>query len=191
MITGARRGEIAGLKWDVVDWEKSRIHICRSILYSTDIGIYEDTPKTPESNRYVSLPAESMEILKDYREWYFQQAFKYGDQWHNTGFLFFRESPGHIGEPMNPDGITAYLSDFSEKYDLPHINPHAFRHTQASILYFNGVDAVSISKRLGHAKVSTTCDIYAHIMKSADERSAEVVANAILRPKNIDIKKAE
>jgi integrase len=156
LITGARRGEIAGLKWDVVDWNKNRIHICREILYSADIGVYEDTPKTSESDRYITLPAETMELLKEYREWYFKQALKYGDRWHNTNFLFFQEKSGNEGEPMNPDGITAFLNRFSKRYDLPHINPHAFRHTMASILYFNNIDSVSISKRLGHSKVSTT-----------------------------------
>lgn len=191
LITGARRGEIAGLKWDVVDWSKNRIHICRTILYSRDIGIYEDTPKTSESDRFVTLPVETMELLKEYRKWYFEQALKYGDKWHNTNYLFFQEKSGNEGKPINPDSITSYLSDFSAKYNLPHINPHAFRHTQASILYFNGVDSVSISKRLGHSKVSTTSDIYSHIIKEADERSAECIADVILRAKHIDIKKNE
>ena len=40
----------------------------------------------------------------------------------------------------------------------------------ASMLYFNGVDSVTISKRLGHAQVSTTADIYAHVMEEADQK---------------------
>lgn len=52
----------------------------------------------------------------------------------------------------------------------------------ASILYFNGEDSVSISKRLGHSKVSTTTDIYSHIIKQADEQNADLIADAILRP---------
>ena len=89
----------------------------------------------------------------------------YGDQWHNTGYLFFQEKASNAGKPMHPDTLNDWLSEFSKRYDLPHINPHAFRHTMASILYFNNVDSVSISHRLGHSKISTTTDIYSHIME--------------------------
>lgn len=182
LITGARRGEILGIKWNCVDWNANRIHICRNILYSSDIGIYEDTTKTEQSDRYVTLPIETMELLREYRKWYLLQARMYGDQWHNTGFLFFQEKASNAGKPMHPDTLNDWLSKFSKRYELPHINPHAFRHTMTSILYFNNVDSVSISKRLGHSKVSTTADIYSHIMKEADKQSAECIANVILRP---------
>ena len=48
---------------------------------------------------------------------------------------------------------------------IPRINPHSFRHSQASLLFFSGKDSITISKRLGHAKVSTTTDIYSHLCK--------------------------
>lgn len=87
------------------------------------------------------------------------------------------------GLPTHPDSITGWLNKFSEKYNLPHINPHAFRHTHASILYFSGVNSITISKRLGHAKVSTTTDIYSHIIKQSDEQASECVADVFLRSK--------
>ena len=54
-------------------------------------------------------------------------------------------------------------------------------HTMASMLYFNGVDSVSISKRLGHAQVSTTANIYAHVMEEADQKSAEILSDIFLK----------
>ena len=178
---------MCGLKWDVIDWKNNQIHICVNLLYAPDWGIYEESTKTEESDRFVTLPQETMELLKEYRKWYLLQMREYGDQWHFTNYLFFQEKTGNVGKPMHPDTVNTYLDSFSEKYGLPHINPHAFRHTHASILYFNNVDSVSISKRLGHSKVSTTSDIYSHIIKEADSRSAECIANAILRPKQIDL----
>ena len=40
LITGARRGEVLGLKWNAVDFTGNRIHICNNILYSPDIGVF-------------------------------------------------------------------------------------------------------------------------------------------------------
>lgn len=177
LITGCRRGEVMGLRWDRVDFANSKIKIDTNLLYSAKRGIYEDTTKT-DTVRFIKLPPETMELLRQYRLWYLELKLKNGDRWHDTGFLFVKDN----GEPMIPDGITAWLSKFSKRHDLPHINPHAFRHTMASILISSGKDVVAVSKRLGHAKVSTTTDIYSHIIMEADEQASECLADVMLRP---------
>ncbi len=177
MITGARRGEILGLKWDKVDFERNQIYICNNIGYSPDIGVFEGTPKTEKSKRYVALPAETMQLLKKYRAWQAQERLRLGGYYQDQGFIFARDD----GRPMHPDSVGTWLTKFSKRHSLPHINPHAFRHTMASMLYFNGVDSVSISKRLGHAQVSTTANIYAHVMEEADQRNADILAEVFLK----------
>lgn len=177
LITGCRRGEVMGLRWDRVDFANNKIKIDTNLLYSAKRGIYEDTTKTG-TVRFIKLPTETMELLRQYRRWYWELKIKNGDRWQDTGFLFVKEN----GEPMIPDGITAWLSEFSKRHNLPHINPHAFRHTMASILINSGKDVVSVSKRLGHAKVSTTTDIYSHIIMEADEQASECLADVMLRP---------
>lgn len=177
LITGARRGEVLGLKWSEVDFDRNQIHICNNILYSPDCGIYEDTPKTATSNRYVTLPAETMQLLRQYRVWQNEERLRLGEYYQYQGFVFTQEN----GRPMHPDSVTSWLSKFSKRHGLPHINPHAFRHTMASMLYFNGVDSVSISKRLGHAQVSTTADIYAHVMAEADQKNADILSDIFLK----------
>ncbi|SDA16345.1 Phage integrase family protein [Ruminococcus sp. YE71] len=186
MVAGARRAEICGLKWDAVDWENCRIYIHINLLYSPEIGVYEDTPKTEYSERYIKLPQESMELLHEYQKWYEDMKSAYGDRWHDTNFLFFQEKVGNEGKPMNPDTVTRFLDEFSEKHNLPHINPHAFRHTMASVMCYNRIDPVSISRRLGHSKVSTTTDYYSHMLKDADDISAETIADVMLRRKPPD-----
>ena len=177
LITGARRGEILGLKWHEIDFDTNKIHICNNILYTPDRGIYEDTPKTATSNRYVSVPAETMQLLKQYKAWQSAERLRLGEYYQNQDFVFAQDN----GQPVHPDSVTDWLSKFSKRHSLPHINPHAFRHTMASMLYFNGVDSVSISKRLGHAQVSTTANLYAHVMAEADQRNADILAGVFLK----------
>lgn len=177
LITGARRGEVLGLKWCAVDFAGNRVHVCNNVLYSPDVGIYEGTPKTATSDRWVTLPAETMQLLRQYRAWQNAERLRLGEYYQDQGFLFAQDD----GKPMHPDSVTDWLAKFSKRHGLPHINPHAFRHTMASMLYFNGVDSVPISKRLGHAQGSTTANIYAHVMEAADKKNADILANVFLK----------
>ena len=170
LVTGCRLGEIVGLKWEKVNWENNQILIDKTLQYTPDLGIYESTPKTKNSIRYINLPNEMMALLKKYQLW----------QADAQGFVFTNNK----GSCLNPGTVSGWLRTFSKKHNLPYLNAHAFRHTQASILFFHGIDAVSISKRLGHAKVSTTTDIYSHVMNESEAKISSCVANVIYNTKS-------
>ena len=178
IVTGCRRGEIAGLKWDKVDLEEGRIKIDRALLITPSKGVYEDTTKT-EDTRFLRIPAETVQLLKQYRAYQWELQLKNGDRWQNSGYVFTTDD----GSCMRPDTITAWLSDFSKRRDLPHINPHAFRHTVASVLIANGTDVVTVSKQLGHANVNTTESFYSHIIEESKAQAAECLADVMLRRK--------
>lgn len=177
LVTGARRGEIGGLEWSCIDMAKKTIRVDKQLSYAPDRGVYLSEPKTASSKRIISVPEETIAMLKEYRKWQIEQRLKMGDLWHETNLVFTQED----GRAMHPDSITGWLNKFSKRNNLPHLNPHAFRHTMVSLLYFSGMDPVTISKRVGHSQVSTTSDVYAHIMQKADAKAAETIADAVLR----------
>lgn len=177
LITGCRRGEVIGLKWSAVDFTYNRIHIENNVLYTVERGIYEDTPKTEESIRWISLPQQTMDLLQAWKDKQDADIKEREKFYQNNGFLFCRDD----GQAMHPDTVTDWMDKFAKRHNLPHINPHAFRHTMASMLYFNHADSVSISKRLGHAQVSTTQNIYSHIIEEADKQNADLLANIFLK----------
>ncbi len=177
LVTGARRGEIGGLEWSCIDMTKKTIRIDKQLSYAPDRGVYLSEPKTASSKRIISVPEETITMLKEYRKWQLEQRLKMGELWYETDLVFTQED----GRAMHPDSITGWLNKFSQRNNLPHLNPHAFRHTMVSLLYFSGMDPVTISKRVGHSQVSTTSDVYAHIMKKADAKAAETIADAVLR----------
>lgn len=177
-ITGCRRGEILGLRWKDVDFVNAKLHICNNLLYASDIGVYQNKPKTKESNRWIVVPRQTIELLEDWEKLQKSDAESKGEFFKNPdGYIFTSDN----GSPLHPDGITSWLDRFAKKNNLPHINPHKFRHTMASMLIYNHVDLVSVSKRLGHSRASITTDIYSHVLDEADKQNAEILENVFLK----------
>ena len=171
VYTGGRRGEVLGLKWEHIDFKRNRIHIVNNSLYSADIGIYEETPKTKKSTRWISMPVFVMDLLKEYKAWQEQEAERLAGYWQESGYVLTKDN----GQPMHPDSVSDRLKKIEEKYKLPHLNAHAFRHSYVSALIFAGVDTVSIAASVGHSKTSTTENIYGHVFAEAEERNAAVI----------------
>lgn len=179
LTSGCRRGEALGLKWEDVSFAYNRIHICRNVLYTQDRGVYVDTPKTENSTRYITLPADIMSALRKHKEWQNNERMRLGLYYENQDYVFTQEN----GSPLHPCSVTSWMTKFSKRHDLPHLNAHGFRHTMASMLIYNGVDPVTVSHRLGHDQVSTTTNIYSHMIADADSRSADMIAE-LLNTKN-------
>lgn len=176
IITGCRRGEIMGLKWSKVNLDAGRLKIDNNLLYSKERGIYDGSPKTGQV-RFVTIPKETVSLLKQYRAEQSQLKLLNGDRWNDTGYVFTRDD----GRPMFPSSPTAWLDGFAKRHGLPHINPHAFRHTMTSLLINQGTDVVTVSKRLGHSRTSTTTDLYSHVIQEADAQASEQIADVMLR----------
>ena len=179
IATGARRGEIAGLKWKNVDFENGSIRIDCALLYGSKTGVYEETPKTSAGYRTIGVPDEVMDLLHRYRVEQNKLKLRMGTDWEQTDYIFTNET----GQYVHPCTFSRWPNRFAEKYGLPHINPHALRHTQASVLYQNNVDPVTISRRLGHSRVSTTQDIYCHLLEQADNTARDAIGNVLFGEK--------
>ena len=178
IVTGCRRGEIMGLKWEKVDFENSRVKIDRALVSSKSKGVFEETTKTSDI-RHLSLPRETMNLLRQHKREQLRLQLANGDRWIHTGYVFTQDN----GDHMNPDSITGWLKDFSTRHGLPHINPHAFRHTVASVLLANGTDIVTVSKQLGHASITTTENFYSHIIEENKAKAADCIADVLIRKK--------
>ena len=178
LVTGCRRGEIMGLKWEKVDFKENRVKIDRALIVSPSKGVYESTTKTSDT-RYLNLPAETMALLRKHKLEQLRLQLANGDRWIDTGYVFTQDS----GDHMNPDSVTGWLRDFSKRHNLPHINPHAFRHTVASVLLANGTDIVTVAAQLGHASASTTENFYAHIIEENKAKASQCIADVLLRKK--------
>lgn len=179
VVTGCRRGEIYALKWENVDFASGRIKIEHSLNYLPHVGVYEGETKT-SNTRYISLPQETVSLLRRYRAWQAERRLSEGDQWIESGYVFTAKNGGH----KNPASFNGILRNFCIRHGLPAINPHTFRHTAASILLSNGIDVLTVSKMLGHAAPSTTLNVYGHAVEEAKRKAAECISDTILKKKN-------
>ena len=77
--------------------------------------------------------------------------------------------------PPSPNALSAAWADFAARTGMPEVTFHALRHTHASQPIDQGVDIVTISKRLGHEKPDITLRVYAHLFKKDDSKAAAAI----------------
>lgn len=182
--TGCRRGEAMGLKWESVDLASGVITIERALLYSAKRGVYEGPPKNGKS-RTIKISPETLALLKQYRAGQMELRLANGDRWVDSGYVFTRDN----GDRMNPDSVTDWLRKFSATNGLPHIHPHAFRHTAASTMIASGVDLVTTANELGHSNATTTAAIYAHQISEAKAKANEARSSVFHHRRETENKK--
>ncbi len=174
--SGMRRGELLGLEWKDIHWDSCTVTIRRNSVYLSERGTYTETPKTRKSVRTIKLPQETFDMLQQYRAWQSRQRLKLGDKWQEYDRLFTT----WCGEPMNPSTLTGWFTDFARKIGLPEgTTLHSLRHTNASLMIATGTNIRTVSARLGHAQTSTTTDIYAHVIQSADAAASDAIASIV------------
>jgi integrase len=152
VLTGMRRGELLGLKWEDVDLEGSRIHVRRSLWRGKLI-----TPKSRRSRRAIDMAPTLKAALAR-----LPSRFK--------AELVFA-SPD--GQPIDPDNFMK--RDWARalrRANLRRIRFHDLRHTYASLLIAQGAHPKYIQAQLGHASIQTTLDRYGHLMPQIHEAEA-------------------
>jgi len=170
LLSGLRRGELAGLRWQDVDSENQTITINQTSNYLPKRGVYVDTPKTANSNRPLRLSRSAFLLLQEYKHWQDAQREKLGDAWEDQdGRVFTTDS----GAPLFPDSISQWFTKFIKRSGLPKVTVHSLRHTYASLMIAEGTPLVAVSHQLGHVQASTTANIYAHVIKSAEAKAAQ------------------
>jgi len=170
LLSGLRRSELLGLRWSDIDWKRHLIYIRQTHHYSVRKGCYDDTTKSHTSRRPLKVSNSAFVLLEVYREWQDHQRELLGDAWEDQDSRIFTTD---AGAPMHPDSVSKWFSDFIKRSGLPKVTVHSLRHTYASLMIFDGIPLVTVSHQLGHAQTSTTANIYAHVVASAEAMAAQ------------------
>lgn len=172
LLSGLRRAELLGLRWQDIDLDTGVLHIVQTSNYVSGTGVYVSTPKTEDSTRFLRVSRTAILMLLEYKAWQDDMKAKVGDAWEGTDDRVFTNE---VGRPIFPTSLTQWMGKFIKRTGLPSSSVQSLRHTYASLLIADGTPVVVVSNNLGHAQVSTTSDIYSHIISSAEAKAVEVM----------------
>ena len=162
IFTGARQGELVGLKFSDVDFFNSKITISRSAYKLKGEPVKTKPPKSNKT-RIVSINSSCLELLKQLFAWHKQEAERLGSQWVGGDWVFTQWN----GEIMHPQTPSRQFDKFLKHNNIAHQKFHSLRHTSATLLLYNGTDLKTVQSRLGHADFTTT-NKYLHLVEQAD-----------------------
>ncbi len=185
LLCGFRKGETLALCWEDIDFERREISITKSIG-RTETGFHCKEPKNHASVRRVPLPDILYDMLEKYQEEYDLLARNLGREWQGDGSLFIRSDGRRMGHTTTYQHFVRHLSHYNQwvkenpdialsqdMEKLPVIPLHGLRHSCATLLNYLEVNMVDISRYLGHARCSTTMNLYAHSFEEQKRRASE------------------
>ncbi|WP_158679825.1 site-specific integrase [Deinococcus sp. NW-56] len=196
LSVGLRRGEVMGLAWDCVDFDRGVLRIRRQLVQSKGGVKLEEELKTKASRRDVHMPDSLRVALLAHRERQHAERRRMGSAWIETNAVFATE----LGNWTSPDNLNRALESViawsrpgkgktgqggvgaaklarlqalvGEEGGLPDLTPHDLRHTFATLALRLKVPVEVVSKKLGHARVSITLDIYRHVLDNEQREHA-------------------
>jgi integrase len=174
-LSGMRRGEALGLRWEDADLAASRLSVTRALVaVGYDVRVSE--PKTRRGRRSIALDPATVAALHAWRVRQTEERLALGPAWIDTGLVFTRENGSHI----HPDRATKVFDSHVRRSGLARIRLHDLRHTHATLALAAGFHPKVVSERLGHATVSLTLDVHSHAIPALQEDAAATVAALVL-----------
>lgn len=164
--TGLRTGEMIGLKWSDIDFEKRTLTVNRSMEYRYSVGEWRiGEPKSKSGYRTVPLTQEAIELLKKQkkRNNSFQNILI---EWVDFVFLCKK------GTPVKNSTYDTMLFKLCDKAKIPRFSMHVLRHTFATRCIEAGMKPKTLQTILGHSNIGITMNLYVH--STEDEKLKEI-----------------
>lgn len=158
---GLRNGEVLGLRWSRVNFNKRLITIDQAVgrrKKENTTELYIKEPKNDPSYRTISIDDKTIKKLNELKEI------------TNTKGLVFKSRNGGI---LSDSKSRKWLKSLTENAGIDFVNVHGLRHTHASLLFEAGASIKYVMYRLGHNDIDTTMNIYTHVTKKTIEDFSE------------------
>lgn len=175
LITGMREGELLGLKWSDLDWEKGILFIQRQSQRAPGQGLVLVPPKTKAGRRQIKLAPATLDRLTMHRDQLTIKKAAAGDRREENDLIF----PNSLGKLMSCENLHREYKRFLKENGLPNIRFHDLRHTSLTLLLEMGTPINTVQQRAGHSKASITTDIYGHSMTRSQDEAAQKIEELI------------
>lgn len=169
VFLGLRREEIAGLRWQAIDFDKKTISINHTTVLTKAKITNVDNTKNASSNRTLPLSDQLIRYLKDIRKKQLENQLKYGKDYIKSDYVCVWEN----GERIKPNYISKKWTEFVAQNNLRKIRFHDLRHTCATLLISGGCNIKDVQDWLGHSSLATTADIYGHLSMDREQEMAK------------------
>lgn len=170
MFSGLRRGEVCGLTWDCVDFGRSTVFVNKQLAKVVGAKAEFSLFETKTGNeRIVAIAPSIMRLLRAQKRKQAEDKLRAGSLWVNTDYVFTNE----IGDHVSPHTVYHRFKAAAAKIGRPDARFHDLRHTYAVSCLRAGDDTKTLQSNLGHSTITTTMDIYAHVIDEMKQRSAD------------------
>jgi integrase len=176
--TGARRGELCGLRWTDLDTAGRRLDIVRTIIVVD--GQCQEAPTKTRQSRRIALDAATCAVLAARRRDAERGARSADVALAKDAFVFSHDADGR--GPWRQDSTSRAFHRLCQRVGLAGVRLHDLRHFAATGLLTSGIDLRTVAGRLGHAQASTTLNVYASFVPDADRRAAAALSAMLSRP---------
>ncbi|OMF28333.1 site-specific integrase [Paenibacillus sp. FSL H8-0259] len=170
--TGMRKGEVLGLRWSDIDFEAKSLMIQQTVNWTPSKGIIIQDTKTSSSARRIPIGNMLITDLK-------HRLQIIEDNKQNIGIENYKDHDLVCcyanGEPIKPRRVTETFAFLTGKSELPKIRFHDLRHSHASMLLNNGINAKIGAERLGHSSVQIYLDRYSHLLPDMQRDAADLI----------------
>lgn len=177
--TGLRLGELLALKWADIDFINDTLNVNKSIKRVTIIEkdgernsrLIEQPPKNDSSYRTVPIPTHIITMLKKHYKEQAQLKKDMKEFYNDNDYIFCTK----FGNPLDDKLLPRDFKNILEKENLRSITYHSLRHTYATRLFEAGVPVKTVQKLMGHSDITTTMNIYTHVMPEEKSKAVDKI----------------
>ncbi len=175
LITGMRRGELLGLRWEDVDFETATLAVRQSLTLAFGKPVFS-TPKNHQA-RVINLDDVTVAFLQEHRLKHASEIAEWGADYEQSGLAFRRED----GRQIDPKALSKAFDRLVRQVPVRRITVHGLRHTAATLMLKEGIAPKVVTERMGHSDPAFTMRVYQHVLPSMQADAAQQYAALLNR----------